>query len=92
MWSLDSAGRVWSPCPFWAVTLKIHVGAVTLALLELILRLHRQRDAGFVPALTGSRVTFPDTEGHAILKNGGTSALSGRHARLGQTGDWLHHT
>ena len=36
-----------------------------------------QTDVCFVPVLTGSRVTLPDTEGHAILKNGGTSVMGG---------------
>ena len=91
MGSLDSAGRVWSPCPFWAVTLKTHVGAIGPALLELIMSLHRHGDVCFAPALTSSRITLPDIEGHTTLKNGGTSVLSGGHTRFGQMGDWVEN-
>lgn len=42
---LDSAGRVWFPCPSWAFTLKIHEGVIPPGLLELIMSFNRETEA-----------------------------------------------
>ena len=45
MRSLDSAGRVWFPCPSWAFTSKIHDGVIPPVLLELIMSFNRETEA-----------------------------------------------